>query len=227
MKIAIPRKSVARGVIRSFVGITGIPWSVIFNPRNRLRLGKYVEARRYTVAFFSGSYLESWRRQAGPAEGEAEAAGGARRRGRGRKPWTKKKPKMKGILEEITRSKGDMGAESNGARVNRGFYKNYPPACGRSRMPAAANWIERIHLSSRELSTRTISRWDLPFNNDSFVATEPRLHPPPRPTLLLALPSRQPSPWHAASAREVMRRWTEAFAGRKCEGRRSGIEREA
>lgn len=55
---AIPHTS----LVSNFVGVAGIPRRVIFNPRNRLRLGKYVEGKRYSVAFFSRSYLESWRR---------------------------------------------------------------------------------------------------------------------------------------------------------------------
>ena len=53
--------------------------------------------------------------------------------------------------------------------VNRGFYKNYPQA---PRALASVDWIERIRLSSRELSTRnTAPSPDAPFNNDPFVAT--------------------------------------------------------
>lgn len=54
-------------------------------------------------------------------------------------------------------------------RVNRGFYKNYPQACGEA---AVADWIGRIHLSSWELSTNVPRRASsFPFNNnDSFVA---------------------------------------------------------
>lgn len=72
----------------------------------------------------------------------------------------------KGILEEITRSKDDGGGGE--VRVNRGFYKNYPQACGEA---AVADWIGRIHLSSWELSTNVPHRASFPFNNnDSFVA---------------------------------------------------------
>lgn len=67
-------------------------------------------------------------------------------------------------------------------RVNRGFYKNYPQACGEA---AVADWIGRIHLSSWELSTNVPRRASsFPFNNnDSFVANchDPSFDPPPPP----------------------------------------------
>lgn len=133
--------------------------------------------RRYSVAFFSRSYLESWRRFE-----MVEARGLQRREEKGREKKSvattveerEKKPgrspvkdwEGKGILEEITRSKDDGGGGE--VRVNRGFYKNYPQACGEA---AVADWIGRIHLSSWELSTNVPHRASFPFNNnDSFVA---------------------------------------------------------
>lgn len=54
------RGPIPLSLVSNFV-VTGIPLSVVFNPhRNRLRLRR--GRRRYSVAFFSRSYLESWRR---------------------------------------------------------------------------------------------------------------------------------------------------------------------
>lgn len=130
-----------------------------------------MQARRYSAAFFSRSYLESWRRRCERGlqrSGEQKQKKRRTRRERERvaqQRLRRKKPSRwaKGILEEeITRSKDDGG----GGEVNRGFYKNYPQA----RRP----WRIGLNVSifpPGNCPPMSPNRASSPFNNnDSFVA---------------------------------------------------------
>lgn len=153
-----------------------------------------MQGRRYSVAFFSRSYLESWRRR---CERGLQRSGEQKKR-RTRRATTVEKEEAKpftvrgwakGILEEeITRSKDDGG----GGEVNRGFYKNYPQA----RRP----WRIGLNVSifpPGNCPPMSPNRASSPFNNnDSFVAN---YHEAPPFTTASSFTAWIPSPWGISS----------------------------